>query len=275
MDPTHLVYSKPPVTSASVEVRFPENDGSTLPVPLQRAFKERLGDGWVMQSSTVNELALSIGPAGAVSQSPTRRTIPTFLVRDRTLAVAVTPESMTIETTRYSDYTAFRRVIHQALDAAAEIIQPEGVARVGLRYIDELRVPGIDRERPYDWQEWVDDSLLPPEHESMSRLGYAPKTWQGLAEFAMGADQSVVLRYGPRPGPLRVPDGPLRRPVPPDPGPWFLLDFDASWNPPDFPEFTADAIVHVCDELREPIHALFEALITEPLRVHFNKEQNP
>jgi uncharacterized protein (TIGR04255 family) len=193
-------------------------------------------------------------------------------VRDRTLAVAITEESLTIEATRYRHYPEFRETVASAVAAAAEVLLPDGIARVGMRYIDEIRAPSIAEEAPSDWQDWVDASLLAPRLGAMSDAGFVSTGWEGAAQYRTGPDQKLVLRYGPRAGYVVNPVGPLKRPAPPGPGPLFALDFDCFWEPPDIPEFDPGIIMDTCDQLRRPIRALFDMLLTDKLLAEFTKE---
>ncbi|MGH9103704.1 MAG: TIGR04255 family protein [Acidimicrobiales bacterium] len=239
---------------------------------LQRLFRDLLGEGWVIESQKVQQVTLAVSAAGAVSQAMPMLTIPRFTVRDRTLAVAITEESLTVEATRYRHYPNFRETVASAVAAAAEVLVPDGIARVGMRYIDEVRVPGIVEEAPSDWHDWVDSSLLAPQLGGMSGAGFVSTGWEGAAQYRTGPDQKLVLRYGPRAGYVVSPVGPLKRPAPPGPGPLFALDFDCFWEPPDIPEFDPGMIMDTCDQLRSPIRALFDMLVTDKLLAEFTKD---
>jgi uncharacterized protein (TIGR04255 family) len=61
------------------------------------------------------------------------------------------------------------------------------------------------------------------------------------------------------------PDGPLRRPGERPSGPYFLLDFDSFWQPSRIPTWANDEVTQAADELRRPVRALFDELITAHL----------
>ena len=273
MADTHEVYPNPPLALVAVEVRFPNSAGTRpLPMNLQRSFRDLLGEGWVIESQKIQLLTLAVSAAGPVPQAMPMLTIPRFTLRDRTLAVAITEESLTIEATRYRHYPEFRKTVVSAVAAAAEVLLPDGIARVGMRYIDEIRAPSIAEEAPSDWQNWVDASLLAPQLGRMNDAGFVSTGWEGAAQYRTGPDQKLVLRYGPRAGYVVNPVGPLKRPAPPGPGPLFALDFDCFWEPPDIPEFDPEIIMDTCDQLRRPIRALFDMLVTDKLLAEFTKE---
>src|SRR5665647_379627 len=114
---------------------------------------------------------------------------PRFTMRDRTLSVAITGASLTVETTRYRQYLDFRSVVARVFDAAAELLNPDGIARVGMRYIDEIRVPGIEAERPSAWRDWIDPSLLPPQLDAMVSEDYEPAAWDGAVRYVTGPEK--------------------------------------------------------------------------------------
>lgn len=274
---THEIYPNAPLglEMVAVEVRFPNTvTGRPLPMTLQRSFRDVLGENWVIETAKVQQLSVSVGPVGAVPQPPQLVTIPRFTVRDRTLAVALTDESMTIETTQYRHYPAFREIVERAATAAADVLAPDGITRIGVRYIDEIRVPDLREGDPSAWQEWVDTSLLPPQLQAMAKAGFESTGWEGAVQYETGADQKLVLRYGPKIGYVVNPAGHLKRPHhrPTSPGPLFALDFDCFWEPADIPEFDADTVMSTCDELRAPIRALFDMLTTGKLRAEFKRE---
>ena len=135
-----------------------------------------------------------------------------------------------------------------------------------MRYIDEIRVPTEPEADAPDWREWLDSSLLPPHLDAMHERGFASAAWEGVAQYAGNREQTLVLRYGARMGYAVNPAGLLRRPIVPAPGPVFVLDFDCFWQPSDIPAFDARGLTARCDDLRAPIRALFDLLITDKLR---------
>jgi uncharacterized protein (TIGR04255 family) len=271
----HEVLPNAPLALVAVEVRLPSGgSGRPLPMTVQRAFRDVLGEGWVIQSSRVQPVSLTIGPGGAVPQAMPPITVQSFTVRDRTMAVALTEESITVQTTRYRHYPDFRETLSRAVQAAASVLAPDGIARVGMRYIDEIRVPGTGEGDTSGWAEWVDTSLVAPKLGPMAQAGFPVGTWEGAAQYLTGSYEKLVLRFGARAGYAVNPDGPLKRPDPPRPGPFFMLDFDSFWEPPEIPEFEPTTIMAVCDRLRAPVRALFDMLVTERLLAEFRKEKS-
>ncbi len=190
--------------------------------------------------------------------------VPRFATRDQTTSVTYNVESVVVETTSHRTFEHLAGLLHLAVEARQKVAAVAGLLRLGLRYIDEIRVPDL-ADGPSAWREWVAPSLVGPA-EIGAAHGLVPQQWQGVVVFDRGAGRQMVVRYGPREGFAIMPGGPLQRPTPP-PGTFFLLDIDSFWAPTaEVPEFTADEIVKLCTDLHEPVSDLFESLITERLR---------
>ena len=260
----HEQYPNAPLAFAAVEVRFPAEDSAALTPFAQRAFRDELGDEWVIEQMTKREVSISVTSGEPASQSLRTQNVPRFTVRDRTSAIVVTPSSVSIETTRYLGWPDFRGTVDAALRATSKLVGPEGVSRLGLRYVNEVRAPGAG-PKAQDWAPWVSPGVLAPGIDFMVKSGWPPVNWTGAAQFSVGQDMQLVARYGPRPSYAVNPVGPLRRIDPPQDGPLFVLDFDGFWEPANIPHFEPDELLEKCDRLREPIWALFGQMITDRL----------
>jgi uncharacterized protein (TIGR04255 family) len=253
------IYPNAPVVLVAFEVRHPT--APRLSPARQQRIKQRLGaTAPILRSGKLTNIEGAIG----ATEEPTLRVeeFPRLLSRDSTLSVSFREGSIVIETTRYGGWERFRKLIDDVLHARLEVGDLDGVERVGLRYIDELRVPD---QTDSNWQHWVDASLLGPTQIG-EKLGLQPTQWQGITIFTPGTDRTVALRYGPREGYAVDPGGELRRPAP-APGPFFLLDIDSFWMPSDgVPEFDVDELLPIAEDLHTPVRKLFESLITEELR---------
>jgi len=212
------------------------------------------------------EFAFQSGPdMPPVAQQQVLAAAPRWTSRDKRTALTLRPEAMVVETTDYGSYERLRGVLEMALQARALAADSLGVERVGLRYIDEIRVPVGNGDAHPTWSEWVDASLLGPVTAGTA-IGLRPAGNQGVAAFTGADGQTLVLRYGPRDGFAVVSTPELRRPTP-TPGPFFLLDVDSFWGPPgEVPEWDSGAVLEIVDRLHAPVHDVFESLITEKLR---------
>ncbi|MHB8290839.1 MAG: TIGR04255 family protein [Acidimicrobiales bacterium] len=264
----HEMHPSAPVVLVAVEITFPGEIGSPVPSGARRALGEVLGEGWVIEPIGQPRLTLNLGGAQPLPPQPPsfpETTLLRFADRQRGAAIALTAGSVSVETTRYGNWPKFRSTLEMAIRATEKLLHPVGVTRTGIRYIDEVRVGGVEDPQ---WGEWLSPTVLPPAAQAMVDSGWPPVNWTGGAQYRIGEDRNLVLRFGPQPaqpGFVVNPDGPLRRPGPRPEGPFFLLDFDASWQPPGVPRWDSDILLETCDQLRHPVRALFDQLVTTRL----------
>jgi uncharacterized protein (TIGR04255 family) len=189
--------------------------------------------------------------------------------RERTLSVMVAPTAVVVETSAYTQFEEFLKVIHRALQAAASAVAPAGIQRVGIRYIDEIRVEAV--RSPVDWFDYINPALLCAMRVDAD---LTPQRTEGLAEFELDDGQRTVMRFGAMSGRVVDPGGPLRLRRAEE-GPFFLIDLDSFWASPDegIPEFDVERVIDTVKRLRGPVRTLFEASITDRLRDEvFRKE---
>jgi uncharacterized protein (TIGR04255 family) len=249
---------------AILEVKHPQ--ASALTRGELAALKAALVKVLPLQSTDEQvEVHLAIGPAGAAGPAPGQRlrTVHRFASRSRTSSVSFTPDAFSLETTSYRGWSGFRDMAKLVATALKDVAPVDGIQRIGLRYIDEIRVPYAPDEVP-DWREWIQADLIAP-----NALGLRPVQQQAVVQY--GTDRpgdTVTLRYGAVIGPPAVGSGALARPPAPPSAPFFLLDTDAAWEvvPGDpIPELDVDFLIETADRLHEPVKALFEAALTPRL----------
>ncbi len=249
------VFPNAPLALVAAEVRYPAVTGGSLSMAVHRRIRDVLDADWVIHNDTTQTLEVGVD-AGGPRASSRSETVKRITSRQRTRIVTARPDNFTVEVVDYKHFADFRGLLEQASTAVESVLQPDGISRVGLRYIDEITVP----ETPPQWSNWLEASLLPPSMPT----GLDPTAWTGAVQYQVAPDQSLVFRYGPSAGPVVSSSGPLRRPAAPE-GPIFMLDFDSSWQPSDIPSFEAERIVTVADRLRSPLRELFDSLITPSL----------
>lgn len=261
------VWPNAPLALVAVEVRFPAEGTGPFRAPVLRAIRDLVDDSWVLEGAKQQTLDLAVGPAGVQQTNYSVENLTPIMARDRTHSVTVRPESLTVETTRYEGYEGFRSLVGSSFAAVEQVLQPQGATRLGLRYIDEIRVPSLEGDNP--WDAWLDRSLLAPRGK-----GLRTKGWTGAVQYDVSDDRSLVLRYGPSDGPVVNPPGPLRRSSLAASGQIFFLDFDSFWQPLGIPAFSAPELLDICDLLREPVRSLFDQLVSSRLVDDvFRKEQ--
>lgn len=250
------IYPNAPLRFVAFELFFPTVPEYSEQERLQDVFKE-LREAFPILGSS-QEVSIALGVNGAV---PTQRLRFRMLSRDRTSAVSLTSEMLSVETSRYTRYEDFRDVIESALNAIQAIATPAGVSRVALRYVDELRVR-TPIESPSDWAPYVSQDLLAPLSvvTDPAAIGY-----EGRVVYSVPGGPGVQFRYGAFDGFSVDPNGPLRLPAA-ETGPYFLIDVVSSLETEELPEFDAAQVLEQCDQLRAPVREVFERSITDHLR---------
>ena len=247
------VYANAPVVLTAFEVRH--TIAPKITPQSERKIKDILGDSVPLRGQIQSPFLLGSDPEVA----------PRFMSRDRTIAVTFRTGSLMVETTKYKGWESFLSVIKQALSALEVIDQVDGISRVGLRYIDEIRVPESTDSDTINWAKWIDISLLGPARAGLD-AGLSPNTVQGLAAFTFDSDKKLNVRFGNLEGYAVETFGDLKRSTPPF-GSYFLLDIDSFWEPSgDIEKYSSADLLKITDILHSPIGTVFEALITEDLR---------
>jgi uncharacterized protein (TIGR04255 family) len=256
------VYPGAPIVLAAVEVRH------SLCEPLDPSGVSRINAGLaelLPLRGEVQSVSVAFQPGGAASPAQLG-VFPRWSSRDKRTAVTVRSDALVIETTNYQQYENLRRLVELVLDARTPSAGAVGIERVGLRYIDEIRVPSDDSDRTITWAKWVHPSLLGPVVDPEHAAGMRLTDHQAIAVFTGADDQTLALRYGPREGYAIVSSPELRRPTP-APGPFFLLDIDSFWQPSQTaPALDTESVLSAVDRLHMPVRDLFEGLITARLR---------
>lgn len=258
------IYPNAPIVLMAIEVRH------TQCAPLDRKqvgdMSERVRDLLPLPGE-MNETSFAVQTStdGPPTQHQVVSTFPRWTSRDKRTALSVRPDSLTIETTEYGSYNRIRELFNVALLARLAVAAPAGVERIGLRYIDEIRVPTENDKDMPEWEQWVDTSLLGPSHVG-TQLNLEPMFNEGTCVFSGGSDRALVLRYGAQNDYVVQSTPDLRRPLPP-PTPLFKLDIDSFWQAADeVPEFDTIFILHRADDLHDPVRDVFESVITDNLR---------
>jgi uncharacterized protein (TIGR04255 family) len=252
------VYPSAPIVLAAMELRHPTTEA--LKAADRRAIKSLVA-ARVPILKLARMVQIQVTTGGSSSETTTEE-FPRFFSRDSTLSVSFRRDAIVVESSKYLGWDDFRMLAVKALEARRQVSPVDGIERIGLRYIDEIRVPDV---APIDWAEWVANSVVGPNELTISGLPIAQ--WQGTAVYGEQPGKALVLRYGPREGFAVDPNGDLKRQPPPTPGPFFLIDIDSFWIPPEgTPEFDIDMAMEVADDLHVPVRTLFNTLVTDRLK---------
>lgn len=258
-------YASPPLVLAVIEIRHPTS-GYLTPGEVASLKQSLVSVTPLQKEETVTEIQMMIQPNAAPQGNPSTKTNHRFLTRDRQTSITFGPDVIVVETTAYKSWTDLKALAQTAIAARQKASPVDGVERVGIRFIDEIRVPATAADPK--WDGWVAESLLPPD---LSNDDLRPLQQQSVVQYGLVTPgETLTLRYGAVHGPPVLVAGPnLVRAVIPPVGPFFLLDTDAAWSPAagqSVPELESEFVLEVADRLHDPVSRLFEELITEKLR---------
>lgn len=259
------LYPSAPLKVVAAEVRFP-----FLPRVLTPAVVTAIADRIepllpIGAAGEMQEVSLQSGAGADISISSQVR----FASPNSTTITTLSAQSLIAETTTYERYEQFRKVLSLVMASLLETAKPFGLGRVGLRYIDEIRVP--DLVSPTEWSGFITPDLLAPPSVGERDSNLSRLSWEGVIQYSSANDRKLVLRYGALWGQAVVPGGPLRFPqakvVEDRERPFFLLDIDSFWAAPGEAEpFDERRLIDLFDDLHEPTRKVFESSITEKLR---------
>lgn len=257
------IYPNPPLVLVAFEIRHPvaEEMSANVLAEVRRVLAAEVP---LRRDATLINMEVQAG-AGGQPHIETE-TAPKFFSRDSTTAVTYRQTAIIVETTKYQCYERVRELVSLVMQARQVVSPINGVDRIGLRYVNEVRAPGIDADGSLmTWGAWLDSSLFGP-LQVADDLKLQPGQLQGFARFEVTQDQSLALRFGPLDGYAVNPDGDLKRTTTP-PGPFFLIDIDSFWTSSgETPQPNLAHILECCDTLHVPVSELFERLITDRLR---------
>lgn len=256
----HEVYPAAPVVLVALEVRHPPTD------PLTRhdrhQLKSELGKYTpILKSATSWGFQMSLGP-GATAPQSLNQEFPKYFDRSSTAAVSYQAEAIIIETSQYAGWVALMELATLAFNARDRVAPVDGVSRVGLRFINEIRLP----EPVEDWSLWVSQALLQPPIDNLIEMPL--NQWQGTAVYGEHPGRALALRFGPNEGSTIIQPNPelrarYRGPL----GEFFLIDLDSFIVPKDgTPAYELEELITTCNDLHTPIKGLFEGLVTPKLR---------
>jgi uncharacterized protein (TIGR04255 family) len=251
------VYPNAPLQLVAFEARFPYERHLATQVVLE-SFLEG-----VEPLLPIAQLPEPIAEPPGRRRADPGRVLVTQLSKSRMRAVTLRPSSLVVEAADYSHYEDFRSTIESCLKALEASASPPGLERVGLRYVNEVRVSG-PITRALDWERFINPALLQAAKLDGDLKASAA---QGAVRFEVSKEQSVQLVFATLEGRAVRPGEGIKIRRRGESGPFFLLDIDSFWETSkDVADFSVKRVLEVCDMLRPPVRSLFEGSITDELR---------
>lgn len=266
MYPNREIFTNAPLALVAAEIRF--TDAARLRQQQTKdevaiSLEERFPFAEPLKRAEVN---LNLVPGGAQPQIQQRLGV-VLKNASSTETLTIMSGSLTYETTAYTSFENLLDAVTAACNALDAAKVRPAVQRVGLRYIDEVRVhKQITDVR--QWSTWISDPLIG--HLAVGP-GDVPATGtQSVSTYDLGEGKGLNFRFAAlNQGPIVVPQFLKRPPVPS--GPFFVLDFDG------FQDFTGrDAVPLSADVVRDslstvhvPCGTAFQRSIKDEARVLF------
>lgn len=205
-----VVFRNPPLVLAVCQVRFPRAFGLLQSAEL-RSFQKPIQDSYPVSAAGAEvTLEAQYGADAKIKQSRDKLT---FSTPDGGWTVSLTEGSLGLETRAYEGFASFRVRLDEALNALDACVEGVKPTRVGLRYINEIRVG--DR---LEWSRVIRDELRGPlSTEVMKRAS------QCLQEIIVPNDEhtGLTMRHGLLPEGTTVAGTDV-----PEGEPFYLLDCD-------------------------------------------------
>lgn len=266
--PNREVYKKAPLAIVTAEVRLnyePRlNNENTKDL-----FADKVRSHFpVLERGTVNSVTFQEG------EEPQTESVAQIRATtlDQTALTTLTQTSLNVSMAgdAYSGFESFVPLIDAAVLALSQVVDSVVVQRVGLRYIDEVRV-ATPPDNTDDWQPWINKSLLAPVNAYRAA---AAEFLRGTTVYDAGEGRKVIFNWGEFIGSTVVgPDLPFHKADLPSTK-MFLIDVDSAWEPPQFALLDPEEIRNIVRSLHDPIGEIFQWSITDEARNIFRGNES-
>jgi uncharacterized protein (TIGR04255 family) len=258
-EPERVVFERPPLVLAVFQVQF-----SNLPEVTDGAYIEPFRLAIEDQYPSVTPSKQLAVQLDLLSGQPRRSETTQWQFADKEAdwTVVLAPNFLTLEARRYEHFEEFVSRLHSLMSHLAEHIRPKVGTRLGLRYINEMRV-GTEKL----------SSIVRPELLGLLAVDeferHAAQASQEML-LSFSEDQAIQIRHG------FFPDGSVVQPRPgeaPATGPFYLLDFDMfrEFSAPVWlnmePDFVAAYVVSYHDEIEKVFRWSLTEAFTQSLGV--------
>lgn len=184
-----------------------------------------------------------------------------------TETVTIMSESLTYETTAYTSFEELLDAVAAACDALVAAKVRPAVQRIGLRYIDEVRVPEPITDVRL-WGKWINGRLIG--HLDIGPDDVPTTATQSVSTYDLGEGRGLNFRYAALDqGPIVVPQF-LKRPAI-ESGPFFVLDFDGfhDFSGREAVPLNSEVVSGSLSAVHVPCGTAFQRSITDEARTLF------
>jgi uncharacterized protein (TIGR04255 family) len=253
--PSREIYPRSPLSLVTIEFMF--------------GYEPRLNSREIRDSfaTAVREIfpifaEEEFSSTGANQSSAVPQVSGTNAERSITTALSSRSFSFVIAGHGYKHFEQLVEYLMPTVKAALDVVPGVRVERLGLRYLNELRLP-VSGDDGREWAVWVNPALIAtgPALPSSVITGF-----QGRTAFRTGPERMLEMVFGDAFGssivseeiPLTVPSWPESQ--------FFIIDIDSSWVPETPVEATVGSMEDMLMLLHAPIGDLFEWSITDSAR---------
>jgi uncharacterized protein (TIGR04255 family) len=244
-DPDRSRLTKSPLDLVVSQIRFDQRSNVSTPTVgfgFQKILAERAGRTWRVEPiEGPRPMNITISAEGPQVSTGELLRGWRFTASDNTFVLVLMPDSLAIETRQYTQWSDFRPMAEQAIGCLSQQVGPEIELRVGLRYVDRLRDPSIDR--PVGWAA----KLQPALH---GLVGH-----EQLGGAVLNQQQQIILNLD-GPGECRFAHGTLRT----EDGLEYVLDYDLYRQ--DARPFDGTSVINALDLFNTEALKLFQASVT-------------
>lgn len=255
-------YRNPPIEEAICEFRFEPNRKWDLTIP-GKFHNQIAGYDGQPKALKVFETTIKMPPENDAPEIQHREDIGKLMLvtENGTRMIGVGPDVMSVHMLRpyqnpaapeRSGWDEFQPRIEKALMAYWDVASPQGVSKIGVRYINKLLIPKQTESVKTYLKKFVE--CAPPDIPNF------PGMMDNLTsrfEYTCPDDMKLALSQHL----VNAADGQFE----------FFLDIDVFWNTAD-ESLNQDAVLEKTGQLKEQENQIFEALITDRAREHFNAD---
>jgi uncharacterized protein (TIGR04255 family) len=264
---------RPPLMQALVQVQFPQVarlESLAGIEPVQELLQDQFP---YMQQQRVQELSLTVGPAGQGVPEASHSIITEF-TNDDGWALAIAAGSATLSVgASYDGVDGFAERLLLVLRALSKGVGVRRCNRLGVRYVDMVEMPSGDEQI---WTEWFRPELVGWAHkellaEYVTLQGSVTETRLGLelggALAWAPAGAQTIVRHG------FIPAGSILPGLPPRPlsQPSFVLDLDVFVEAGQ--RWDSEALVEQYRLMHEQIERIFYWSLTEKGAAEFQLQE--
>jgi uncharacterized protein (TIGR04255 family) len=266
--PNREVFPKAPLALVAAEIRF--SDAARL---RQQETKDEIAialEGRFPFAEPLQQTNFNLTIGGGPPQVQERLGV-VLKGANGTESLTIMSESLTYETTAYSTFEALLEAVAAASEALVAAKVRPALQRVGLRYIDEIRVPEAVPDVRL-WRRWIDERLVA--HLAVGPDDFPATSAQTVSTYDLGEGRGLNCRFAAlNQGTIVVPQHLKRAAV--ESGPFFVLDFDGfrDFTNQELVQLSADVVRDALSAVHVPCGTAFQRSITDAARTLFRGER--